>query len=346
MQAQHGPAAYGFMPPTFLIPEECAQLEQACAAAREPPEAAAAARRARADGGGGGGGAPGGGGMPTFAHWIVKPAAASCGAGVTLHDANEPLPDRVRTEAGVASAYIHPPYLVDGAKFDLRLYVLVTRWEPLTAYLHASGIVRFAAEPYTIADLGCRRAHLCNYAVNKRSERFVRSTGDASEAGGQAGSIWSLDGFKRRLAEDLGDARSAEVWCQVDDIVVKTLRAAREGMLDHRDDDEAREGGSASSRQCFQLYGFDLMLDAEARPWLLEVNGDPGLRTESAIFGEINVPMVADLLHLVGVRVPAASGGSASEPHHGAQLEAAAMVVAERRRYERQAGWRCLVGSA
>ena len=46
----------------------------------------------------------------------------------------------------------------------------------LTAYLHASGIVRFATEPYTIADLGCRRAHLCNYAVNKRSERFVRST--------------------------------------------------------------------------------------------------------------------------------------------------------------------------
>ena len=75
----------------------------------------------------------------------------------------------------------------------------------LIAYIHTSGIVRFATEDYNLHkdDLLCERAHICNYAVNKGSETFVKSIGGPSEANGQAGSIWSLSGFKERLEADL-----------------------------------------------------------------------------------------------------------------------------------------------
>ena len=63
-------------------------------------------------------------------------------------------------------------------------------------------------------------------------------------------------------------------------------------------------GAAAPAASCFQLFGFDLMLDGDGRPWLLEVNGDPGLRTESPIFLTINAPMVADLLNLIGLAQP------------------------------------------
>ena len=188
-------------------------------------------------------------------------------------------------------------------QFDLRLYVLVTAFRPLTVLMHASGIVRFATERYADhrSDLTCARAHLCNYAINKGGDKFVRSVGGESEVGGQAGSIWSLEGFKSRLAADLGAARAARVWDDVDRLVVLTLAAAAPRM--RCTDDVLLDAAQAAC--CFQLFGFDVMLDANARPWLLEVNGDPGLRTESPIFLAINAPMVADLLNVVGLSAKA-----------------------------------------
>jgi hypothetical protein len=44
--------------------------------------------------------------------------------------------------------------------------------------------------------------------------------------------------------------------------------------------------------QCFQVFGFDVMLDGTGRPWLLEVNLDPALGTESPIDHKIKSHML------------------------------------------------------
>lgn len=41
--------------------------------------------------------------------------------------------------------YLHKPYLIGGKKFDLRLYVYVTCYDPLRVYLFKDGLVRFAS---------------------------------------------------------------------------------------------------------------------------------------------------------------------------------------------------------
>jgi len=41
--------------------------------------------------------------------------------------------------------YLHKPYLIDGRKFDLRIYVYVTCYDPLRVYLFKDGLVRFAS---------------------------------------------------------------------------------------------------------------------------------------------------------------------------------------------------------
>ncbi|KAJ1556315.1 Tubulin polyglutamylase ttll5 [Cladochytrium tenue] len=46
----------------------------------------------------------------------------------------------------LACRYIRDPYLIDDRKFDMRLYVVVTSFDPLRIYLHREGIVRFAAD--------------------------------------------------------------------------------------------------------------------------------------------------------------------------------------------------------
>lgn len=345
-----GTPAFDFMPRTFLVPEENDKLEEWLQS-----------RDGR--------------------RWIFKPTGASCGSGITLHNSTcadeaprsdmRSLPECVRTNTGVASEYIASPYLVDGYKFDCRLYVLVTSFDPLTIYTHTSGIVRFATESYPehAADLGCTRAHLCNYAINKTSARFLRSVGGEAESSGQAGSIWSLEGFKRRLQADLGTARAAKVWNDVDRLIVLTLVASASHMsapgciekgvgTQERLASDGRNGEGSTGRSerlraaqaacCFQLFGFDVMLDDQAKPWLLEVNGDPGLRTESPIFLSINAPMVADLLNLLGLLEPhsdVSSSEDGSDEHEvRARFHKEAALRHEREQF-RRGQWRRLYPS-
>jgi hypothetical protein len=328
MELRHGAQAYGFMPRTFVLPS---QLEAFTLAITEACKAVP--------------------GAPSL--WILKPAAAQCGGGIRIFDAAcGTMPADMGRAPAVVCAYIHPPYLLDGLKFDLRLYVLVTRWQPhLTAYVHRSGIVRRATEPYSLDDLSCRQAHLTNFAVNKTSPNFVVDEGSAES------SIWALEAFRHRLESEIGSDAASRVWAGVDDLISKTLLAAAPTMCE-RAAEVDREALSSSARsatsngaapprrggsthQCFQLFGFDVMLDRDARPYLLEVNGDPGLRTESAIFLSINAPMLADLLNLVGVRRPPQErsgvvAGDSTEPEE-------VMAAEEADRYEHQTGWRRLL---
>ncbi len=81
--------------------------------------------------------------------------------------------------------YLIDPLLVDGLKFDLRLYVLVVSVDPPEAYLCREGLARFCTEPYSRPDASnIRKAfmHLTNYSLNKASDKFVHAeTEDCDE---------------------------------------------------------------------------------------------------------------------------------------------------------------------
>lgn len=47
--------------------------------------------------------------------------------------------------AVVFDRYLHKPYLISGNKFDLRIYVYVTSYDPLRIYIFTDGLVRFAS---------------------------------------------------------------------------------------------------------------------------------------------------------------------------------------------------------
>ena len=58
--------------------------------------------------------------------------------------------------------------LIDGHKFDLRIYVALTSINPLRLYVYDEGLARFASEAYDTSDLKNIFSHLTNYSINKK----------------------------------------------------------------------------------------------------------------------------------------------------------------------------------
>ena len=77
-------------------------------------------------------------------------------------------------EPVIVSKYIDNPLLINGYKFDMRIYVCVTSYEPLRVYVFKEGLARFASEKYTMKDAKTNQFnHLTNYSINKKNHNFV-----------------------------------------------------------------------------------------------------------------------------------------------------------------------------
>lgn len=102
--------------------------------------------------------------------WIMKPVALSRGRGISLvNDLN----DVVYSEPVVIQEYIADPLLLDGYKFDLRLYILVTSFNPLEAFLYEEGFVRMCTRTYDTSDLSNLFVHLTNSSIQKDNQEAI-----------------------------------------------------------------------------------------------------------------------------------------------------------------------------
>ncbi len=98
--------------------------------------------------------------------WIVKPTNSSRGRGIYLIDS---INDVVADEVSIVSRYVTNPLLINGHKFDLRIYVCVTNYEPLRVYVYKEGLARFASETYSSKiNKNNKFMHLTNYSINKK----------------------------------------------------------------------------------------------------------------------------------------------------------------------------------
>ena len=77
----------------------------------------------------------------------------------------------------LASRYLANPHLINGFKYDLRIYVLVTSFNPLKVYIYNDGLVRFATEKYSndLKNLSKKFVHLTNFSVNKKNPKFIKN---------------------------------------------------------------------------------------------------------------------------------------------------------------------------
>ena len=73
--------------------------------------------------------------------YIVKPEAECQGRGIFL---TRKLEDIENGKHYVVQRYLARPFLIDGLKFDFRIYVLLCGTDPLRLYMYYEGLARFA----------------------------------------------------------------------------------------------------------------------------------------------------------------------------------------------------------
>ncbi|CAH2302211.1 tubulin polyglutamylase TTLL5 isoform X3 [Pelobates cultripes] len=221
--------------------------------------------------------------------WIVKPVASCEGRGIKLIDSLSQISKEDRV---VVSKYISNPLLINGFKFDLRLYVLVTSYDPLVIYLYQEGITRFATAKYQLKEktMSNKFMHLTNYSINKKSSSFVRCHIPNMD---DYGSQWTMSAMLRYLKNNGKD--TATLMSKIEDLVIKAIISA-EGSIAL-----SCKMNLAHKRNCFELYGFDVIIDENLKPWLLEINLSPSLGCDDVLNLKIKSNLMADTLTLVGV---------------------------------------------
>ena len=140
----------------------------------------------------------------------------------------------------------------------MRIYVAVTSIGPLRIYIYKEGLTRFATSDYNTSEICNRFAHLTNYSVNKLNPNFNSENEDGK------GHKWTLTALRKYFAEN--GVNFNLIWQKIKDIVIKTIISAESKIV------AGLKMHVPYRNNCFELLGFDILVDDMLQPWLLEVN--------------------------------------------------------------------------
>lgn len=71
----------------------------------------------------------------------MKPTNQACGRGIKMVTKDTEVKNK---KDMLVSEYIFNPHLINNFKYDLRIYIVVTSYDPLRIYMFKEGLTRFA----------------------------------------------------------------------------------------------------------------------------------------------------------------------------------------------------------
>jgi tubulin polyglutamylase TTLL6/13 len=225
--------------------------------------------------------------------FIIKPDLGSQGRGIYLVQDSDSVSNC--RESAVAQEYI-TPYLIDGLKFDLRIYVLLASVDPLRVYIFKEGMARFCTELYQPPNANNLREiyrHLTNYSVNKHNTRFKQNEETAgTDDQSHKRSMSCVFSEMSALGDDVDGLRD-----EIDRIVVLTILSVQPWLQHNYRASFKSEGPS----RCFEILGFDILVDKDLKPWVLEVNHSPSLSCDSGFDMELKDKVIMDALRIADI---------------------------------------------
>ncbi|GMH45825.1 hypothetical protein BSKO_13788 [Bryopsis sp. KO-2023] len=248
--------------------------------------------------------------------WIMKPCGRAQGKGIFLLDKlsqvtkwRKEMEEKEKVESWkdiyVVSRYLDNPLLIGGRKFDIRIYVLVISYSPLRVYLHRGGFCRFTSSRYNLTHDNIKDVymHLTNVSIQKKADNYDRKTGMK----------WPMKNMKLYLASKFGMEKANRLFEDIQGIVTRSLLAVQHVVT--------------QDKHSFEIYGYDVLVDADLKPWLIEVNASPSFMTDTATDFKLKYNLVYDALTLMDLenklngQLPPSLGGFDVIYDHGGAIQ-------------------------
>ena len=220
---------------------------------------------------------------------IIKPTTGAQGKGISIALS---AADLIFTQESIAQAYVTNPLLIDGLKFDLRIYALIISCDPLRVLIYEDGLVRLCTAVYSppsAVNLECQYMHLTNYAINKRNQNYVHNDDTNDEESSKRTLPWLWSWLEHQGHEP------ARIWFKISDIIVKTLISIQASLASAynlcKTDDLNK-----TPFTCFEVLGFDILLRDNLEPVLLEVNHMPSFSTDTKLDTRVKSALIFDTM--------------------------------------------------
>ena len=86
------------------------------------------------------------------------------------------------------------------------------------------------------------------------------------------------------------------LWSRIYDVILKSIISGEHYVL------SAIKKYQLHRNNCFEVFGYDILIDSELKPWLVEVNLSPSLACESPLDTSIKANLIADIFSMTGVK--------------------------------------------
>ncbi|KAK8889794.1 positive regulation of cilium movement [Tritrichomonas musculus] len=186
--------------------------------------------------------------------YLVKPDMGSMGQGIIIIDPGTPY--KPNDDLSVAQEYSES-FLIDNTKFDLRIYVLICSVNPLRIYIYKDGLARFCSAQYSADSI---YSQLTNVSLNKDNPEMeiARISQLISEI------------FPKMAAKGID---VDDLWFRIENVILLTIISSYRYLKKA----EEYQCPPCTYPRCFQILGFDILLDPDLNPIVLEVNYRPNL---------------------------------------------------------------------
>lgn len=161
----------------------------------------------------------------------------------------------------VIQKYLEDPMLIRGRKFDLRVFALLTPTHDV--HVFETCYVRLSSEQMKLTtkqDLCNKYMHLTNNAIQELSKNYGVH---------EKGNIISVPEWEGIVRQDSGQLDfKADILPQIEECVKVSMLSCAELMNPNQ------------RWHCFEVYGYDFMIDRKGKVWMIEINSNPSF-TES-----------------------------------------------------------------
>ena len=185
--------------------------------------------------------------------------------------------DNFKCEHILLQKYLEKPLLYQGRKFDIRIWIMLISGQENFVYIFKQGHLKATCAQYDI-NSSSPFIHLTNYSVQKHNVDFSKI---------EIGNEISYEEFQEELdKQNSGKNFFKDIYPKIVYIIRLAVGAVKSNI------------NYLNRANCFEIFGCDLILDQKYKPYLLEINLNPGLEISSPLISKLVPRMVDDALKL------------------------------------------------